>query len=215
MNFDPSVMPTTLDRIHLLLAVFSFVMVILYFLKAKSKSADVAGDSVADQPVSERPVSAQPTSAQAISESPLSEQQGASATPAGAAVFEEASPVAALQLLTLLQQEARFIDFISEDLTGHSDADIGAVARIVHEGASKTINEYFTLTPIRTEQEETPVRVPEGFNAAEIRLTGNVVGSAPFSGTLVHRGWKATATSLPKLAAGHDASIIAAAEVEL
>ena len=37
----------------------------------------------------------------------------------------------------------------------------------------------------------------------------------PFTGTLVHRGWKVTEVSLPKLAEGHDAHIVAPAEVEL
>jgi hypothetical protein len=48
-----------------------------------------------------------------------------------------------------------------------------------------------------------------------VRVTGNVVGKAPFTGTLSHRGWRVTDTRLPKLAAGHDAAIVAQAEVEL
>jgi hypothetical protein len=46
-------------------------------------------------------------------------------------------------------------------------------------------------------------------------LTGNVVGSAPFKGTLLHRGWQVTDVRLAKLTQGHNAKIIAAAEVEL
>jgi len=48
-----------------------------------------------------------------------------------------------------------------------------------------------------------------------VRLTGNVVGRAPFTGSLTHRGWRVTETRLPKVAAGHDLSILAPAEVEL
>ena len=48
-----------------------------------------------------------------------------------------------------------------------------------------------------------------------MRLTGNVVGQAPLAGTLVHRGWRATDVRRPLLAAGHDASVLAQAEVEL
>jgi hypothetical protein len=33
-----------------------------------------------------------------------------------------------------------------------------------------------------------------------VRLTGNVVGKAPFKGTLSHRGWRATDVRLPQLA---------------
>lgn len=127
----------------------------------------------------------------------------------------QAAPDAALQVLTLLQQGGRFIDFIHEDLSAYSDADVGAAARVVHDGSKKVIAEYFTLAPVRSEQEETQLSLPAGFDAAETRLTGNVVGEPPFRGTLVHRGWKAVEVKLPKLAAGHDANIIAPAEVEL
>ncbi len=127
----------------------------------------------------------------------------------------QATPDAALQVLTLLQQGGRFIDFIHEDLSAYSDADVGAAARVVHDGSKKVITEYFTLAPIRSEEEETLISLPAGFDAAETRLTGNVVGEPPFRGTLVHRGWKVVDVKLPKLAAGHDTNIIAPAEVEL
>jgi hypothetical protein len=48
-----------------------------------------------------------------------------------------------------------------------------------------------------------------------VRLTGNIVGSAPFKGTLIHKGWQVTNIRLPKLTQGHEAKILAAAEVEL
>jgi hypothetical protein len=127
----------------------------------------------------------------------------------------QTTPDAALQVLTLLQQGGRFIDFLHEDLSAYSDADVGAAARVVHDGSKKVIADYFTLAPVRSEQEETQISLPAGFDAAETRLTGNVVGEPPFRGTLVHRGWKVLDVKLPKLAAGHDANIIAPAEVEL
>lgn len=105
---------------------------------------------------------------------------------------------------------------MQEDLKGFADAEIGAAARVIHEGGQKVLNEYFSFAPpVRTEDEETRITLPQGFNASEVRLTGNVVGEAPFTGTLIHRGWKVTDIKLPKLAEGHDASIVAAAEVEL
>ncbi|QUM80885.1 DUF2760 domain-containing protein [Moritella sp. 5] len=131
------------------------------------------------------------------------------------APLQEASPAAACQLLSLLQNEARFVDFIQEDLTGATDEQIGAAARIIHTGSKKVINEYFTFTPIRTEEEESQVTVAEGFNPSEIKLIGNVLGSAPYRGILVHQGWKISSVNLPKLAQGHNANIVAAAEVEL
>jgi hypothetical protein len=120
-----------------------------------------------------------------------------------------------LQLLGLLQKEARFIDFIKEDITAYSDADIGVAARVVHEGCNKALNEHFTLAPIRSEQEGGKITLQQGFDASTVRLTGNIVGSAPFAGTLIHKGWQVTGIRLPKLTQGHNAKIVAAAEVEL
>lgn len=126
-----------------------------------------------------------------------------------------ATPDAALQLLSLFQREARLIDFTQENLSAYSDADIGAAARVVHEGCAKVLKEHFTIQPIRSEAEGSRVELPEGFDAAAVRLTGNVVGKAPFKGTLSHRGWRSADVRLPKLAEAHDAAILAPAEVEL
>jgi hypothetical protein len=126
-----------------------------------------------------------------------------------------ATPDAALQLLALFQRDARLIDFTEEDLASYADADIGAAARIVHEGCRKVLREHFTIAPVRTEAEGSRISLDAGFDAGAIRLTGNVVGSAPFKGSLSHRGWRVNDVRLPKLASGHDATVLAQAEVEL
>ena len=100
-------------------------------------------------------------------------------------------------------------------MAGYSDAEIGGPARLVHEGCAKVLREHFTLVPVRPEAEGSPVTLAAGFDARAIRLTGNVVGQAPFRGSLSHRGWRATEVRLPSLAAGHDAAVLAPAEVEL
>lgn len=135
--------------------------------------------------------------------------------PAVANPMRQAEPDAALQLLGLLQREARLVDFVEEDIAAYSDADIGAAARLVHEGCRKALREHFTLQPVRTELEGDRVSLPAGFDAAAIRLSGNVVGQPPFAGQLTHRGWRVTDTRLPRLSDSHDAAIIAPAEVEL
>ncbi|MFM0554412.1 DUF2760 domain-containing protein [Paraburkholderia sediminicola] len=135
--------------------------------------------------------------------------------PQPAPVLKEASPDAALQLLGLLQRDARFIDFVEEDIKSYSDADIGAAARLVHDGCRATLREHFTIRPVRDEAEGSRVTLAEGFDAASIRLTGNVVGRAPFNGSISHRGWRVDEVRLPKLADSHNAKVIAPAEVEL
>jgi len=128
---------------------------------------------------------------------------------------EAATDTAALQLLGLLQREARFVDFIQEDVAPYSDAEIGAAARVVHGGCRKLLAEHFTLAPVRAEAEGSRVTLAAGFDAAAVRLTGNVVGQAPFTGTLSHRGWQVTQVRLPQLTDARAAAIIAQAEVEL
>ncbi len=143
------------------------------------------------------------------------------ATPAPVASAHPPAPTqppshdAALQLLGLLQREARLIDFTQEDVRAYSDADIGAAARVVHAGCRKVLDEHFSISPLRTEAEGSRIRLEAGFDARAVRLTGNVVGSAPYQGSLSHRGWRATDVRLPQLSAGHDATVLAQAEVEL
>ena len=122
---------------------------------------------------------------------------------------------AALQLLALLQREGRFVDFLEEDVASFADADIGAAARVVHAGCRKAIREHVTLEPVRTEEEGTRVTLPDPLDAASIKLTGNVTGKGPFTGTLRHRGWRAAEITMPTAVAGHDAHVLAQAEVEL
>jgi hypothetical protein len=122
---------------------------------------------------------------------------------------------AALQLLALLQREGRFVDFLEEDVTSFADADIGAAARVVHTGCRKAIREHVKLEPVRSEEEGVRVTLPEPLDAAAVKLTGNVQGKGPFTGTLRHRGWKAVEITMPTAVAGHDARILAQAEVEL
>lgn len=122
---------------------------------------------------------------------------------------------AALQLLALLQREGRFIDFLEEDVASFQDADIGAAARVVHAGCRKAVREHVTLEPVRSEAEGSRVTLPEPFDAAAVKLTGNVQGKGPYAGVLRHRGWRAAEITMPTAVAGHDASILAQAEVEL
>ena len=121
----------------------------------------------------------------------------------------------ALQLLAILQREGRFVDFLQEDVSSFSDADIGAAARVVHEGCKRGLRDVLTLAAVRTEAEGAKVELPVGFDASRTRVTGNVTGEPPFRGTLAHHGWRVEALRLPELTAGHDPTIIAPAEVEL
>ncbi|MDB4989748.1 MAG: hypothetical protein JWN04_4926 [Myxococcaceae bacterium] len=121
----------------------------------------------------------------------------------------------ALQLLGLLQRDGRLVDFLQEDVSSYSDAEIGAAARVVHGSVRKALLSHVTLERVKREPEGSRLTIAPGFSAHEVRLTGNVVGEAPFTGTLAHAGWRAIHIELPKLSPGYDVRVIAPAEVEL
>ena len=74
----------------------------------------------------------------------------------------------------------------------------------------------FGVQPLMTEDEESEVEVPAGFDSGKYHLTGNVTGEPPFKGRLMHPGWQATKCEVPKWS-GSDkaANVVAPAEVEL
>lgn len=121
----------------------------------------------------------------------------------------------ALQLLAIMQREGRLIDFLQEDMASFSDAEIGAAARVVHEGCRKGLKEYLELAPVRTEAEGAAVVLERGFDPSRTRITGSPAGDPPFRGRLAHHGWLVKDIRLPTLAAGHDPSVVAPAEVEI
>jgi hypothetical protein len=121
----------------------------------------------------------------------------------------------ALATLGVLQSEGRLLDFLSEDIDGYDDADIGAAVREVHRGCRQALSDHFPLAPIRDEEEATLVTVPEGYDPAEIRLTGNMIGKPPFSGSIRHRGWRATEVRLPDTRSQEGHGVIVPAEVEV
>ncbi len=130
-------------------------------------------------------------------------------------ILKEANADAALQLLYLLQNDARFIDFIKEDMNAYNDEDVGAVARVIHEGCNKVLDEHFTFISIAKENEGDKITLLEGFDAAKVRVTGNIVGNPPFTGTIIHKGWQITDVRLPSTVQGYNSNVIAPAEVEL
>jgi hypothetical protein len=121
----------------------------------------------------------------------------------------------ALQLLSLLQREGRLVDFLQQDIAEFPDADVGAAARVVHDGCRKALRSHADIEPVRGETEGTRVKLEAGFDADAVKLVGDVKGEPPYAGVLRHRGWRAKKLDLPELLGGHDARILAPAEVEL
>ena len=122
-----------------------------------------------------------------------------------------------VHFLAMLQEKGRLIDFLMDDINRYSDAQVGAAARIVHAGCRGILQEHFSMHPVSPEQEGSMVQVPAGYSADEYRLVGKIAGPAPFSGVLVHRGWKTDMVKLPQLLRGTADQLpaIAPAEVEV
>jgi hypothetical protein len=122
----------------------------------------------------------------------------------------------AVQMLSLLQREGRFIDFALEDLATYSDAQIGAAARDVHAGCRRVLERYVTLEAILPGREGEAVTLGQNgqIDPAAFHLVGNVAGQPPFRGTLLHPGWRASRIQLPSLATT-GRTIVAPAEIEL
>jgi hypothetical protein len=122
----------------------------------------------------------------------------------------------ALTLLSVLQREARFVDFFKEEIASYADAQSGAAVRDIHRDTAAALERIFALRPAMPQSEGASVEVPAGYDAGRVRLTGNVAGEPPYRGTLRHGGWEAGKVQLPEWN-GTDAAarVVAPAEVEL
>ena len=123
-------------------------------------------------------------------------------------------------LLKTLQEKGRFIDFIQDDVTKYSDTQVGAAARVVHQGCKNVLSEYLTITPVSNDKEQSNISLKKDFSAEDYKLTGNIKGEAPFNGKLIHKGWKVSEVKLPEVIANKtipkgSSFVIAQAEVEL
>jgi hypothetical protein len=104
-----------------------------------------------------------------------------------------------IAFLGLLQEKGRLIDFLMDDVAVYDDSRVGAAARVVHFGCRDVLHEHFKITPISTAKEGSQVTVPEGFAADEYRLMGKITGDPPFTGVLLHKGWKTESVKLPRI----------------
>jgi hypothetical protein len=118
----------------------------------------------------------------------------------------------AVQILSILQRDARLVDFLMEDLSGYADDQVGAAVRDVQIQSRDSLTRYMRLVPVIDSVEgeftKTEALPPDG-----LRLVGNVPasGKAP-GGLLRHKGWKAEKVDLPATSPG---IILAPAEIEI
>jgi uncharacterized protein DUF2760 len=124
-------------------------------------------------------------------------------------------PAFGLRLLAALQEEARLLDFVREDIASYSDEQVGSAVRGIHAALRKALDDRLTLEAILPGDDGDPVEVPAGFDPSLIRMTGQVRGDPPYRGVLRHGGWRARELRLPIPTEGSDATILMPAEVEV
>ena len=121
----------------------------------------------------------------------------------------------ALQLLGILQRDARILDFFMEDIAPYTDDQVAAAARDVHERTREALIRHFAPAPVIDAVEGSVATPPDG-NPALVKYVGNVPATGkPPAGVLRHRGWRATAVSLPALNSRQDLAVLAPAEIEV
>ncbi|MBL8175333.1 MAG: DUF2760 domain-containing protein [Bryobacterales bacterium] len=122
----------------------------------------------------------------------------------------------ALQILGILQRDARLVDFLMEDISAYSDDQVGAAVRSLHEQCKASLERYVTLSPAIDGVEGTFANASAAGSAQAVKFIGNVpAGPPPKGGTLRHRGWKASQVDLPNIGPKQDMAIIAPAEIEI
>lgn len=123
----------------------------------------------------------------------------------------------ALQILGILQRDARLIDFLMEDIAAYADDQIGAAVRSIHSDSKAALIRHVTLVPVIDGVEGTHQRLDasKAPDPNRIKLIGNVpaTGKVP-GGTLRHRGWLASAITLPALGK-QDPAALFPAEIEV
>ena len=104
----------------------------------------------------------------------------------------------ALILLSLLQEKGRFLDYLMEDVTAFSDAQVAAASRVVHQGCSAVIRECLALAPAHDGKEGERISIEASTDPQQYRLIGKVP-APPFSGVVCiaagrHRSWPCRVT---------------------
>jgi hypothetical protein len=118
-------------------------------------------------------------------------------------------------MLALLQRDARFVDFVTEDISSYTDEQVGAAVRTVHESCRQVFDRYLKIEPILAAEEGQSVTVEKNFDPSAVKLIGNVRSGEPVHGVLQHRGWCVAEVALPPLPDGPGRRVLAQAEVEI
>ena len=120
----------------------------------------------------------------------------------------------ALQVLSILQRDARLLDFLMEDIAGYADDQVGGAVRELHDQCRDAVARYVSLQPVIDSVEGAFTKTPST-DPNVVKFVGNVPAQPPAGGILRHRGWRAASVDLPTPSASQDLTILAPAEIEI
>ncbi len=120
-----------------------------------------------------------------------------------------------LRLLALLQSESRLLDFLMEDVSGATDAQVGAGVKEIHKKAAAALKKYLVVEAVLPGADGDRVTVAKGYDPSAVRVVGNVTGEPPYTGELQHPGWRVKELKLPIAAEGQDPFVVQPAEVQV
>jgi hypothetical protein len=122
----------------------------------------------------------------------------------------------AIEILSILQRDARLIDFLMEEISAYDDEQVGAAVRTLHDQCRDTLKRYVDLVPVIDGVEGTFTSLggtPAAQNPALVKFLGNVPAGVPQGGVLRHKGWVAKKVDLP--VPKHGSIVVAPAEIEI
>lgn len=124
----------------------------------------------------------------------------------------------ALELLVSLQREARFVDFIKENIENCDDATLAAAARMIHDRCAGVLERCFAIRTLTesVEGQVVSLTLDESKNSFRIKLTRKPNETKnSISGKIIHSGWKVTKCAIPQWSgAQEDSCVISPIELD-
>ncbi len=125
----------------------------------------------------------------------------------------------ALELLAALQRDARFIDFIKEDVSCCDDVSLAAAARTTHDRCAETLERFFQIRPLSGVPEGEITRIdPTAQTPVRFRVSGTAAHTlgTDVACRVAHAGWIAEKCEPPRWSGREeDALVLAPAELEV
>ncbi len=103
-----------------------------------------------------------------------------------------------LTFLSLLQEKGRLLDFLMDDISIYTDAQVGAAGRVVHQGCSSVLKDFFNIAPLRSENEETLITLQKNEPMSVYRMLGKHTEDLPVDAKIIHRGWGTELMNIPR-----------------